>query len=681
MLKKEEILDKTNGGLDVFRYYLPGDWKVGKNFKNPFYKDTNPSCNIYKDRRTQTYRIKDFGDERFSGDCFFLVGYIRQLDCTQAHDFIEILKIINQDLNLGLDNDNKKTHPKRNIKVETPRKNKDYSKEYQIETKEWTKQELQYWKSYGITLEVLNEYNVLSLKSFHSINKKGKPYAIISSEKEPLFGYRGKNYIKIYRPFSKLRFLYGGDMSDYCFGFIQLPLRGDILFVTGGEKDVMSLSAQGFFAICFNSETTHIPKILIQSLKSRFRHIVLLYDMDETGQRTSQVHYEQLSEYIEHLKLPLSGGKKEKDISDYFKIGYTASDLSGLFLQMLQDKYKQGLSLLQSCEIHWNNPPIKQKTIISLKDTALGLQSSLLGVTGGEGTGKSHYVAAMISGSLNQNDTHIDLLGLDVAYCKNQAVLFFDTEQSADQLYDNISILLRRAKLTEMPPQFRAYCLTQMPRKERMKAIRQCMETLYYEYSGIHLVVIDGIADLISAANNESESIEIIEELYLLAGLYQTCVVCVLHLTPGGFKLRGHLGSELQRKASAVLSVENDKNSSASVVLPKKIRKGDPNNLPKILFKWDKQSQMHRYCGIQRKSEKKDKAMELATLVSPLFRKKENWKYVELFKEIQELTGVQERTAKNYIKKLCEKDILVLNKEDKTLLGIGELMKEILKQK
>jgi len=39
------------------------------------------------------------------------------------------------------------------------------------------------------------------------------------------------------------------------------------------------------------------------------------------------------------------------------------------------------------------------------------------------------------------------------------------------------------------------------------------------------LVVIDGIADLIGAVNNEQESVELIEELYLLAGNYKTCIV------------------------------------------------------------------------------------------------------------------------------------------------------------
>jgi hypothetical protein len=52
----------------------------------------------------------------------------------------------------------------------------------------------------------------------------------------------GKRYVKIYRPFSEVRFLYGGNIGDnYCFGLEQLPAKGDTLFITGGEKDVMTL--------------------------------------------------------------------------------------------------------------------------------------------------------------------------------------------------------------------------------------------------------------------------------------------------------------------------------------------------------------------------------------------------------------------------------------------------------
>lgn len=74
MLKKQEILNKTNNGLQVFKHYLNIDFQLGKNFKNPLYDDKNASCNIYFDKANQIYRIKDFGNDEYSGDCFHFVG-------------------------------------------------------------------------------------------------------------------------------------------------------------------------------------------------------------------------------------------------------------------------------------------------------------------------------------------------------------------------------------------------------------------------------------------------------------------------------------------------------------------------------------------------------------------------------------------------------------------------------
>lgn len=96
-------------------------------------------------------------------------------------------------------------------------------------------------------------------------------------------------FVKIYRLKSKLRFLYGGEkVTDYVFGFQQLPSKGDIIFITGGEKDVLSLSAHGFNAICFNSETAELPENIIEGLQLRFRHIIILYDSDGTGIREAK---------------------------------------------------------------------------------------------------------------------------------------------------------------------------------------------------------------------------------------------------------------------------------------------------------------------------------------------------------------------------------------------------------
>jgi hypothetical protein len=76
----------------------------------------------------------------------------------------------------------------------------------------------------------------------------------------------------------------------------------------------------------------------------------------------------------------------------------------------------------------------------------------------------------------------------------------------------------------------------------------------------------------------------VIEELYRLAGIYKTCIVCVLHFIPNGLKLRGHLGSELQRKAAAILSMGKDENPQIFVVKALKVRNGSPLDVPLVQF-------------------------------------------------------------------------------------------------
>ena len=444
-------------------------------------------------------------------------------------------------------------------------------KPYQFREQKFPLAELVYWQQYGITPELLERYKVCSLREYNSETAEGKPYTYTSSVAEPMYGYKGKQHIKLYRPFSTPRFLYGGSFGEnYCFGLEQLPAKGDTLFITGGEKDVLSLAAHGFHAICFNSETVTIPPTLVYRLTFRFKHIVLLFDMDKTGRESSCKQEKLLEEFgVKRLLLPLPGTKEEKDISDYFKAGNTREDFLKLFIEFLDNLYSDTLIMLKSCEIDFNNPPAKAQEIISAGDVPLGTQGNLFGITGGEGTGKSNYVAAIVAGCICPAGADIDTLGIQItANGRHKAVLLYDTEQSEVQLFKNVSNLLARAKQPDKPDELKAFCLTGMSRKERLNAIVQSMDKFYYQYGGIQLVVIDGIADLVKSANDEAESVAVIDELYRLAGIYNTCILCVLHFVPNGLKLRGHLGSELQRKAATILSIEKDEEPTQSVVKP-----------------------------------------------------------------------------------------------------------------
>lgn len=663
---KEEILEKTDRGLHIFNFYMPFEFKLKKNFRNPLYDDSKPSCNIYFDSRSNCYKMHDFGNVDFSGDCFWFAATVNHLDVKR--NFPEVLQRINDDLCLNIEQPSLKH---KQSKLSTLKQTQPFAIKEQEPTlpfktieKPFSEQELSFWKEYGISQKELNRYKVKSLTSYKSKNSEGAPFQLETSRTEPIFAYFGNGYIKLYRPYSKMRFLYGGQMPEiYCFGLEQLPQRGDVVFITGGEKDVLCLSAHGFNAVCFNSETANIGNEMIEMFARRFRHVIFLYDMDETGKRESTRQCEIFSAYKTiRMELPLLGTKQEKDISDYFRMGNTADDFKKLISDSLEKIYTQTIMMLNSCEIDYNNPPDRSKTVVSVNDVPLGTYDNLFCITGGEGTGKSNYVSAIIAGTLpNEDPDYIpDLLGLDVCpNTQNKVVLHYDTEQSEYQLHKNIGKTLRRAGIDYIPEFYRPVFLAALSRKERLQLIKDSMDLYHHRFNGIHLVVIDGIADLIRSANDETESVAIVDELYRLAGIYNTCILCVLHFVPNGIKLRGHIGSELQRKAAAILSIEKDENPALSVVKALKVRDGSPLDVPMMLFGWDKEKDMHVYRGEKSHEDKeKRKFVELTQIAKEVFRLQERFSYNELVTEIMQAVGVKDRTAKSYISYMRNNEII-----------------------
>jgi energy-coupling factor transporter ATP-binding protein EcfA2 len=672
-LNKDSILQATNRGLNVFKHFMGSRFnKIGKSFKSPFYQDNKASCYVYLDKKSNIYKFKDFGDAEYSGDCFFFVGKIFGISCEDRSDFIRILEIIDIELGLCLEDQRQKVdHVIRDNKgivtiaskipsihdgFETA-KNK-----LPIQYKEFNETELAFWKQYGIEHEVLKRYNVCSIDTYFGVSKENKEFFLKSTIEQPIFGYQGRRYTKLYRPNSPFRFLYTGEMTEnYIFGLEQLPVRGDIIFITGGEKDVLSLVAHGFHAICLNSETAHIPKNLLRGLSYRFKHITILYDSDETGKSSMEKLTKDYKSFqLKSLLLPLPGTKKSKDISDFFKLGHSGDDLMMLFLEMLDNLYEETLSVMKSCEIDFDHPPKAPEPVITINDVTIGTPGNLVCVAGAEGSGKTNYLGGLLSGAIKPENEVIDTLGTYVKQNEsNKAVLLYDTEQSEYQLYKNFSYIIKRATLSNPPSWFKTFGLVGISRNERMNLILESMDRLYYEHGGIHMVVIDGIADLLNGVNDEESSVKLIEELFRMAAIYNTCIICVVHMAPSGMKLRGHLGSEVQRKAAGILLIEKETNVNCSVVKALKVRDGSPLDVPLIQFGWSKTEGRHVFFGEKSKEASESRKLsELTEVAKVIFAKKPNVSPGELVKLVMEEMDVKERMARNYIKFMKDHDII-----------------------
>ena len=679
---KDEILRLTDNGRLVFEHYS-GCKKAKKNFLNPEYEDTKPSCSYFYSDQKQMYLYKDHGGD-IKGDCFRFAAGCLNLDCKSQ--FRQVLECINKDLSLFIEMDGKDNPSIKKDKLPMAQQRPDpapstssMQKEetpikYKFVEKHFSLTELAYWKRYGITPEVLTKYDVVSLYSYESVGEKG-PYCYTSTQESPIFGYKGEKFIKIYRPKEKLRFQFGGKKPrPYCFGLHQLPFRGDMVFITGGEKDVLSLVSHGFSAVCFNSETAEINTDILDLLAMRFKHIFVLYDMDETGKKAMSKAEQDLSKYdVEPILLPLEGTKQSKDVSDYFAEGNTARQLHEIVCKQLESMYAQSMMLINTCLMDFDHPPEPSPIIIRCGDVPVGVSDNLMCVTGGEGTGKSNLLSTFIAGAMLTSDNHeeLDMLGFTIApNTEHKAILHFDTEQSGPHLYKNTETAKRRAKLDNFPPFYYVLNMVAQTRQQRLKTIRDTMDLFHHKHGGIHLVVIDGAADLVSSANNEAECTALIEELYRLAGMYHTCIVYALHHVPNGFKIRGHIGSETLRKAAGILSVEKDDNPVFSVIKAVKVRDGSALDMPMTLITWSKDNRMFVSAGHKSaeyvKNEKIEKLRKAALLI---FKNKDAYTFGVLASLIAKEVSCEEGTAKKYIHFMIKEKILEKTKYNNYRLG------------
>jgi hypothetical protein len=105
-----------------------------------------------------------------------------------------------------------------------------------------------------------------------------------------------------------------------------------------------------------------------------------------------------------------------------------------------------------------------------------------------------------------------------------------------------------------------------------------------------------------------------------------------------------------------------------------KVRDGSPLDVPLVQFAWDKEKSMHAYIGDKPKEEKdKRKEMELTGVAKTIFSKQRFCTYVDLCEQIQSVLDVKERTAKNYIKFMRDREIILKDPSNVSYFIIGNI--------
>ena len=288
------ILSKVTE-YDIYAKYI-GQFKVGMIYNSPFRKDKNPSFGIYYSKRTKQLLFKDHG----TGECGNVIKFVSLF--TGKTEYNDILSDIVDKLNIT--NNTKLVSSKQYISpTETV---------IGVVRQEFTDIDINYWKQFNISINTLKKFNVNSIKYYLCNGIVKGTY----KRENPMYAYKVYNNFKIYRPLADKYTKWRNNLTDYDIqGYEQLPQKGDILFITKSTKDVMCLHEMGYPAVSPSSESTFLPKDVLEQLKTRFKRIIILFDRDVAGVKRSR----KLSRETGLEAMFINKKFKAKDVSDAVK--------------------------------------------------------------------------------------------------------------------------------------------------------------------------------------------------------------------------------------------------------------------------------------------------------------------------------------------------------------------------
>jgi len=170
----------------------------------------------------------------------------------------------------------------------------------------------------------------------------------------------------------------------------------------------------------------------------------------------------------------------------------------------------------------------------------------------GKGKSKKTFLASMFLAVASSPGELYNKLVADIPEGKKHTILF-DTEQSR---YDAYITSLRIPKIAcADTPNFRAFSLREYSPMERCDIIEHVLK----KYNGTAgFIMIDGIADLAKAINDEEEATRVSGLLLRWTKEYNCHICTIIHQNKNDNYATGHLGSSIIKKAECVITVEKD---------------------------------------------------------------------------------------------------------------------------
>lgn len=303
----EEILNKITEA-DIVSYYL-GVSKIPCIINSPLRKDNKPSFGLYSPKGDRIYFI-DFATKDRGGVCDLLskmwgCSYKRVL--TRIYkDMIALQSIKTPEIHKHI-----LCIIKNNIECRE-------SSDLQCKIRKWEDYDIEYWSSYGISLDWLKYAEIypishkIIIKDNHKYVFRADKYAYAYVEHK-----EGKVTLKIYQPFNRHGYKWSNKHDSSVISlWTKVPEYGEQICICSSLKDALCLwSNTGIPSLAIQGEGYGISNTAISELKRRYKHIYLCLDNDEPGIKDA-IKLSRETGFINVVLPPFNEGK---DISDLYK--------------------------------------------------------------------------------------------------------------------------------------------------------------------------------------------------------------------------------------------------------------------------------------------------------------------------------------------------------------------------
>jgi hypothetical protein len=287
--------------------------------------------------------------------------------------------------------------------------------------------------------------------------------------------------------------------------------------------------------------------------------------------------------------------------------------------------------------------PPELRTVYALQGVTISTPANLMAITAQAKGGKTAALGAMIASTFPHIPT-ADLLGFASKNPKNLGVVSFDSEQSPDDFWFCCNRPTKRAGLAQKPEWFRAFTISGLGCRQAREFVTETLKMVADEHGGLHSIIIDGIADLATDPNDAEESNALVAEYHGTAIHYDCPIIGVIHLNPGTEKSRGHLGSQLERKAETNLCLEKDAEEITTSDATKNRRAGIPKSKgPRFCFRTE--AGMHVSVESKADAKENEDRQVLSDVVETLFSERPSMSRKDLELNLQKRLKCSPSTA------------------------------------